>query len=91
MILSLFVACKEKPKNPVAEYGDAMINAYSKGKAGGETANLNGVRQAVQAYHAANDKYPQTLDEVKDLIGSEVDFSKFDYNPQTGAVNLKKQ
>lgn len=89
VILSLIVACEEKPKNPVAEYGDAMINSYQKGKQAGEAGNLDAVRKAIQAYHAANDKYPQTLDEIKSLLGSEVDFSKYDYNPLNGTATLK--
>ena len=90
VILSVIVACDEKPKNPVAEYGDAMINSYQKGKQAGVEGNLDAVRKAIQAYHAANDKYPQNLDEIKPLLGgSEVDFSKYDYNPENGTVTLK--
>lgn len=89
--LFFFIACEEKPKNPVAEYGDAMINAYKKGQDAGETANLDAIKKTIQAYHAANEKYPQSLDEIKGLIGSNIDTSKYDYNPQTGAVNLKSK
>lgn len=90
-IVFFFIACDQKPKNPVAEYGDAMINAYKKGQDAGETANLDAIRKTVQAYHALNDKYPQSLDEIKDLIGAKIDTSKYDYNSQTGAVNLKSK
>ena len=88
-VLSLIAACDEKPKNPVSEYGDAMIDAYKKGQAVKETANLDAVKKAVQAYHALNDKYPQSLDDVKELIGAEMDMSKYTYDPQTGTVSLK--
>lgn len=88
-ILSVILACDEKPKNPVAEYGDTMINSYQKGKQTGVSGNLDAVKNAVQAYHAANDKYPRNLDEVQPLIGSQVDFSKYDYDPQSGTVTLK--
>ena len=87
--VSIF-ACKEKPRNPVAEYGDVMINSYQKGKQAGVEGNLDAVRNAVQAYHAANDKYPQNLDEINPLLGgTAVDFSKYNYNSETGTVNLK--
>ena len=88
-VLSLIAACDEKPKNPVSEYGDAMIDSYKRGQKAGETANLDAVKKAVQAYHALNDKYPQSLDDVKELIGAEMDMSKYSYGPQTGTVNLK--
>ena len=88
-ILAAILACDEKPKNPVAEYGNAMINSYQRGKQAGVSGNLDAVKNAVQAYHAANDKYPQNLDEIQPLIGSPVDFSKYDYDPQSGTVTLK--
>jgi hypothetical protein len=86
----LIVACEEKPKNPAAQYGDSMIDSYKKGQKAGITGNLDAVKKAVQAYRAANDKYPASLEEVGDLIGSKVDFSKYDYNPETGEVFLSK-
>jgi hypothetical protein len=90
VILAVIVACDKKPKNPVAEYGDVMINSYQRGKQAGVEGNLDAVKNAIQAYHAANDKYPQNLEEIRPLLGgSEMDFSKYDYNPENGAVTLK--
>lgn len=89
VILSFILACEQKPKNQVSEYGNAMINSYQKGKQAGETVNLDTIRKALQAYHAANDKYPHDLDEIKSLIGHEMDFSRYDYNPLNGTVSLK--
>jgi hypothetical protein len=88
--LSFFSSCDEKPKNPVAEYGDALINSYQRGQNAGEKANLDAIMRAVQAYHAAYDKYPQSLDEVKGLIGREIDLSHYDYKPDNGTVFLKE-
>ncbi|OGW41328.1 MAG: hypothetical protein A2Y97_07775 [Nitrospirae bacterium RBG_13_39_12] len=92
-VLSIFLifACDEKPKNPVAEYGDALVTSYKKGQIAGEEANLDAVRKSIEAYHATNDRYPQSLDEIKDLFGqNEIDLSKYDYNPQNGEVSVKK-
>ena len=88
-VLSFLASCDAKPKNPVSEYGDIMIDSYKKGQKAGETANLDAVKKAVQAYHALNDKYPQSLDDVKELIGAEMDMSKYSYDPQTGTVNIR--
>jgi hypothetical protein len=86
----LIASCDQKPKNPVAEYGDGLIDTYKRGQQAGETGNLDAVRKAVEAYRAVNDKYPHSLDEVKDLIGSDMDLSKYDYNPENGIVSLRK-
>jgi len=89
-ILATILACDNKPKNPVAEYGDTMINSYQKGKQAGVSGNLDALKNAIQAYHASNDKYPQNLDEIKPLLGgSDMDLSKYDYNPENGTVTLK--
>jgi hypothetical protein len=90
VILFFLFACDQKPKNPVAEYGDSLIGAYKSGQRAGEIGNLEAVKKAVAAYHAANDKYPENLDQVKDLIGSNMDLSQYDYNPENGSVSLKK-
>ncbi|MBI5100272.1 MAG: hypothetical protein HZB33_00320 [Nitrospirae bacterium] len=87
----LIAACEGKPKNPVAEYGDAMINSYQKGKQAGEIGNLAAVKDALRTYHAANDKYPQSLEDIKPLIGSDIDFTKYDYNPEDGSLRLKNR
>ena len=90
-VMFLFTACSEKPKNPVAEYGNSLTDAYKKGQQAGEIANLDAVRKAVQAYYALNGKYPQSLDEVKGSIHTEMDMSKYSYDSQTGMVSLKNK
>ena len=52
LILFIFAACGEKPKNPVAEYGNSLTDAYKKGQQAGEISNLDAVRKAVQASYA---------------------------------------
>ncbi len=77
-------------KNPVSEYGDALISSYEKGKKGGEEANLKNIRDAIQAYNAANGKYPETTKEIEGMMGSPINFDLYQYNPETGEIKLKK-
>ncbi len=86
IILCAFAACDKKTENPVA---DTMMDSYQKGKQAGETGDLDSVKKAVQAYHATNDKYPQKLEEISHLLNAEVDFSKYNYSPENGAITLK--
>lgn len=92
MIVLLFsaFACKEKPKTPLNEYGDALIDSYKRGQDAGEIANMDAVKKAVLAYHASNGKYPQNLEEIRDLISSDIDLSRYVYNPENGSVTLNK-
>ena len=89
-VLILSISCDQKPKNPVSEYGDAMIDSYKKGQQAGVAANLDALKKAIEAYRAANEKYPPSLNEVRDLIGSNIDITQYDYNPENGTVSLKK-
>ena len=76
--------------NPVSQYGESMISAYSKGKQAGVTGNLDSVKKTIKAYHAIHDRYPESLDEIKPMFGSPIDLSIYDYDPDTGNVSLKK-
>jgi len=89
-ILLFLASCDQKPKNPVSEYGDAVIDAYKKGKAVKETADLDAIKKTIQAHYAANERYPASLDEIAGLIGKSVDIARYDYDPQTGMVSLKQ-
>jgi len=80
----------EENENLVAEYGETMITAYTKGKQAGITGNLSAVKKTIEAFHAANDRYPESLDEIKHMFGSRIDLSIYDYDPSTGKVSIKK-
>jgi len=88
--LFFLFACDEKPKNPVAEYGDALMDSYKRGQQTEVKSNLDTVKKAVQLYRSTNDKFPKNLDEAKDFMGPDIDISKYDYNPDNGTVSLKK-
>ncbi len=88
--LCVLTACDQKPKNPVSEYGDALSGAYKNSKGVAEQANLDAVQKSVDAYRAANEKYPENLNDVEPLLGgSGIDLTKYVYDPQTGKVGLK--
>ena len=91
-------ACDKKPENaasekesvnPIAQYGESMVGAYTKGKQAGIQGNLDAVKKTIEAYHAIHDRYPECLDEIKPMFGSPIDLSVYDYDPDTGEVSLK--
>jgi hypothetical protein len=80
-------ACNSKQENPVNTYVSVKKSASD----AADIANLDALRQTVQAYHAANGNYPASLKDVEGMLGSPVDFSKYNYDPQTGSVTMKAQ
>lgn len=80
----------EENENLISEYGKSMITSYTKGKQAGITGNLSAVKKTIEAFHATNDRYPESLDEIKHMFGSPIDLSIYDYDPSTGKVSLKK-
>jgi hypothetical protein len=89
VIASLLIlpACNSKQENPVSTYVGAKKSASD----AADSANLYALRQTVQTYHAANGNYPANLKDVEGMLGSPVDFSRYNYDPVTGTVTLKTQ
>lgn len=90
-ILFSITACKEKPRTPLDDYGDALIDSYKRGQNAEEIANLDAVKKAVMVYYASNGKYPQSLEEIKDLLNSDIDLSRYSYNSENGKVTLNNR
>ena len=82
--------CDQKPKNPIAEHGGQMTDAYQRSKTLRDTASLSSVRTAIQTFHADKGRYPDDLSEIKDLLGAEYDLSVYSYTSADGAVTLKQ-
>jgi hypothetical protein len=80
--------CDQKPET-AGQYGKALLDSKTRAEDAAVKANLDALQKAIQAYRAANDKFPQSLQDVAPLIGSAMDLSKYDYDPQTGEVRLK--
>ena len=91
LFILLASGCDRKQEDPATRYGDALINAYQGSKNAAEQANLDAIRKTIGAYHAANGAYPESLQDVKGLLGSPIDLSGFDYDPLTGSVTPKPQ
>ncbi|MBE0425591.1 MAG: hypothetical protein IBX72_02955 [Nitrospirae bacterium] len=89
-ILLFSFACEEKPGTAFDDYGDALIDSYNRGQKAGEIANLDAVKKAVSMYYAENAKYPETLEKINDYMRSDIDMSKYNYDPDTGKVSLKE-
>lgn len=91
VILFSITTCKEKPRTPLDDYGDALIDSYKRGQDAKEIANLDAVKKAVMVYYASKGKYPQSLEEIKDLLNSDIDLSRYSYNSENGKVTLNNR
>jgi hypothetical protein len=80
-------ACSSKQENPVNTYLGATKSAGN----AADAANLDALRKSIEAYRAANGTYPENLKDLEGMLGSRLDFSRYDYDPQTGTVTLKTQ
>jgi hypothetical protein len=80
--LMAMAACEE---NPAKEYGTTVVRTIDRADRAADSANLAALKQSVQAYYAANGRYPESLDE----LGIGIDSSHFDYDPATGTVTIK--
>jgi Type II secretion system (T2SS), protein G len=83
----LFSACDKKKTE---DYSGTILNIPKRAQDATAQANLEALRTSVQAYRAANGKYPEDLKDAAALMGSTIDLGKYDYDPTTGAVIMKK-
>lgn len=84
--LGFLPSCKEKPKNPVAEYGDALIGGYKRSQEVAKDANIAAIQEAVKAYRAVNGEFPRDLRDVESLAGVSIDPVLYNYDPNSGSV-----
>ncbi len=89
LLLPLLTACKDKPRNPVKEYGNALINSYEKSRDAAETANFELIKRAIQQFHAANGEYPASLKSLGKFIGIKINADMYEYDPRTGTITLR--
>lgn len=90
LLLPIFLlSCSDKPQNPIAVYGDSMIEAQRKTRNTAVTANLDALQKSVQAYHAANDRYPESLKDIEGMLDRSVDLNLYAYDSATGIVHIK--
>ncbi len=89
LLLPLLTACKDKPRNPVKEYGNTLINSYEKAQDAADTANFELIKRAIQQFHAANGEYPASLEALQKFIGIDINADKYEYDPRTGTITLK--
>ena len=75
--------------NPIEAYGNGLIGAQTRAKNTAVATNLDTVQKTVQAYRAANDRYPDSLNDIAGMINRAVDLTIYDYDPSTGTVRLK--
>ena len=81
-----FASCK----NPVEEYGDTVIKTYKGTQQFGKEVELKQLQESIKAFNAAHSRYPKDLEEISDFTGITLDDGKYDYDPSTGVIKLKK-
>lgn len=85
-LLALFLlsGCEE---NPVRDYGTGLVETYKSTEKKAGAANLAVAQRTVEAFRAANGRYPESLDELKSFSTIELDPSVYDYDPATGRIS----
>lgn len=82
----VFFSCK----NPVEEYGDTVIKTYKGTQQFGRDIDIKQLQESIKTFHVAHGRYPKDLKEIRDFTGLKLDDDKYDYDPSTGIIKLKK-
>jgi hypothetical protein len=86
LIIGLSYACE----NPVEQHGDQVIKAYKRTEKFAGEISVQRLQEAVRAFHIANNRYPNDLDELGEFALVKIDPGKFDYDPSTGTIRQKQ-
>jgi len=73
------------------ERGKEVIRAYDRTEKIAGQESLRNIKTAIRSYHALNGKYPETLEDIENFIGSSVDPELYEYNPEDGELKLINQ
>lgn len=82
-------ACDRQSKDIVTGHGNTLVKSRSDAVQAADKSELAVIQGSINSYHAANGAYPATIQAVGSLLGSQIDYAKYDYNPQTGVISLK--
>jgi hypothetical protein len=78
-----FVGCEA---NPVHEYGTGLLKSREKAATTADAASLQALRQSIQAFRAAEGRYPESVEELAAFSGLELSPQAYAYDPETGAI-----
>ena len=79
-----------KSGDPLAEYGDKLLDSYEHAGEMAAKVSLEAVRLTVRNFKVMNNRYPADLEELSKSMG-DFDTSPYDYDPKTGTVTLKSK
>jgi len=79
-----------KNGDPIAEYGNRLLDSYEHAGDVAAEASLESLRSTVRNYKIMNNRYPASLEEIAESMGN-IDISPYDYDPETGTVTLKAE
>ena len=83
---TLMTGCEES-SNPFSKFGDDVVGAHQRTTVKADQMTLNGMKDAVRAYHISNGTYPASLEEIQKLMGSPIDIGLYEYDPDTGEIS----
>lgn len=87
-LIIFVISCESK--NPVEQYGDALIKTYKDTQQFGAKTTVKNLQESIKAFYAANGRYPNDLKELEDFTGITLDSSKYEYDPSKGTITQKE-
>ncbi|QWR78279.1 hypothetical protein [Candidatus Magnetomonas plexicatena] len=94
VVFLLLSACEKQDKEPgvadkVQEMAKSRKDALDNSKVVAQKTELANLKAAINAYNAAEGRFPKDLTELEQFSGSAIDKGVYNYDPQSGALSLK--
>ena len=90
LIIAFALSCCDS-RNPVEQYGDSVVKGYRNAERAGGKASVQNLQESIQAFHAANERYPADLRELGAFAGTTLDEKTYQYDPVRGVITAKEK
>jgi len=79
-------ACETQSKDTTAQY---LVKSRADSYEAADKSDIKVIQNAINMYQTANGTFPPTIQDVGKLMSSQLEYDRYDYNPQTGIITVK--
>lgn len=87
LVTLLLLGCD---RNPVEEFGEEMVVSYERSRGAADQASLQAIQRYIRSYRAMNGRYPKSMEELENSLGTGYDLEPYDYDPESGTLTVRQ-
>ncbi len=77
-------------RSPVEKFSEEMLVSYETSRVAADQASLQAIQRFIRSYRAMNERYPESIEELEDALGTGYDLEPYDYDPASGTLTVRQ-